>query len=466
VNIIEAIDDANLFNGEFDGESWQPWRAFLKSLFGLSMNIGEFLTFRQCTACTSRRREPYREAALIVGRRGGKSRALALIATFLACFVDWQPYLAPGEEAVIAIVASDRRQARVILSYIRGFLRNVEILEELLDVDQTETLRLSNRVVIEIHTAKIASPRGRTFAAVLCDEIAFWQSDDSANPDKEVLNAVRPGLASLARAGSMLLLASSPYARRGALYEAYRRHYGKVDARVLIWKTDTLTMNPAFAKAIIDEAYDDDPAAAAAEYGGEFRSDIESYISREAIDQCTIASLHERLPEDSKNYSAFVDPSGGSSDSFTLAIAHRDGDIGVLDVIRERRPPFSPESVVAEFTELLQRYSIREVSGDHYAGEWPRERFQEHGVTYLPSAKNKSAIYGELLPLLNSGKVELLNHARLQVQLSSLERRTARGGRDSIDHSPGAHDDVANAVAGALVGVAGRPHWLDVWMKL
>ena len=37
------------------------------------------------------------------------------------------------------------------------------------------------------------------------------------------------------------------------------------------------------------------------------------------------------------------------------------------------------------------------------------------------------------------------------MQLSSLERRTARGGKDSIDHSPGMHDDIANAVAGALV---------------
>ena len=31
-----------------------------------------------------------------------------------------------------------------------------------------------------------------------------------------------------------------------------------------------------------------------------------------------------------------------------------------------------------------------------------------------------------------------------------LERRTSRGGRDSVDHSPGGHDDVANAAAGAI----------------
>jgi hypothetical protein len=65
-------------------------------------------------------------------------------------------------------------------------------------------------------------------------------------------------------------------------------------------------------------------------------------------------------------------------------------------------------------------------------------------------------IYRDTLPLLNSGKVELLDLPRLTSQLCGLERRTARGGRDSIDHGPGGHDDVCNAVAGALLLVQMR----------
>ncbi len=61
-----------------------------------------------------------------------------------------------------------------------------------------------------------------------------------------------------------------------------------------------------------------------------------------------------------------------------------------------------------------------------------------------------------LVPLLNSRRVELLDHPKLATQLCSLERRTARGGRDSIDHAPNLHDDVANAVAGAIVAAAQR----------
>jgi hypothetical protein len=56
---------------------------------------------------------------------------------------------------------------------------------------------------------------------------------------------------------------------------------------------------------------------------------------------------------------------------------------------------------------------------------------------------------------LNSRRIELLDIPRLSAQLIGLERRTARGGRDSIDHAPGGHDDVINAAAIALVQAAG-----------
>src|SRR6185369_10138542 len=88
-------------------------------------------------------------------------------------------------------------------------------------------------------------------------------------------------------------------------------------------------------------------------------------------------------------------------------------------------------------------------------GEFVRERFETRGVRYSPSERPKSDIYRELLPLLNSRRVELLDLAKLHAQLIGLERRTARGGRDSIDHAPGAHDDVANAAAGAIVAAIG-----------
>ena len=177
-------------------------------------------------------RRPFTEAALIVGRRGGKSRVLALVAVFLACFRDYGPFLAPGEVATVAILAANRRQARSIFRFVSGLLKAVRCWRRWSPMKPTRRSRLGNRVVIEISTASFRTTRGYSFAAVLCDEVAFWQLEEaSANPDTEILRALRPGMASIP--GSILLLASSPYAKKGELYNAYRRHYGKDDARVL-----------------------------------------------------------------------------------------------------------------------------------------------------------------------------------------------------------------------------------------
>jgi len=131
-----------------------------------------------------------------------------------------------------------------------------------------------------------------------------------------------------------------------------------------------------------------------------------------------------------------------------MAIGHREGTVAVIDDIRERRPRFKPEAVVSEFAKLLRHYRVLTVRGDRYAGEWPRDAFQRNGVTYVAAGKPKSDLYLELLPRANSGEVDLLDHQRLITQLQGLERMTARGGRDSIDHATGCHDDIANAVAG------------------
>jgi hypothetical protein len=135
----------------------------------------------------------------------------------------------------------------------------------------------------------------------------------------------------------------------------------------------------------------------------------------------------------------------------TMAIAHTRGNTLIVDLIRERRAPFSPDDVVKEFAITLKAYGIGRIHGDRYAAEWPRERFRVHGLEYRVADKAKSELYLNLLPLLNSGRVELLDHPRLVAQLCGLERRTSRSGKDSIDHVPGGHDDVANAVAGAAV---------------
>ena len=451
MNVLDALDSPDLFAPFFRGPSWDRWRVFLAATSGLRLSEPEMEVFRHHTGRTVSPTVPCEEVVLICGRRGGKSRILATIAVHLATVPDYTDRLAPGETPTVAIIAADKRQARTIFRYVRGLLVNVALLAPMLIAETADSLTLSNGVMIEVQTASYRSVRGYTLVAALCDEVAFWRSDESANPDEEILNALRPALGTL---GGLLLIASSPYAKRGALYTLFKDQFGKDDADVLVWRGSTAEMNPQFPTRIIAKAYEADPAAAGAEYGAQFRNDIAAFVAREVIEACTVRGRHELPRVVGCHYSAFADPSGGSADSMTLAITHcdpQDRERRILDAVREIKPPFSPEAVVAEFADLLKLYGITTVTGDAYAGEWPREQFRKQGIAYNVSELSKGAIYLNALPLLNSGKVELLDVPRLASQLSGLERRTARGGRDSIDHAPGAHDDLANAAAGALL---------------
>lgn len=161
-------------------------------------------------------------------------------------------------------------------------------------------------------------------------------------------------------------------------------------------------------------------------------------------------------------YVAFTGPSGGSANSFTLCICHREKDPAVVDLIRERRPPFSPEQVVEEYATVLKSYRIHTVCGDKYAGLWPCEQFGKRHIRYQAGERTASEIYLEMLSILNSGRVELLDHRRCTAQLIGLERKTTRLAGDTVSHVPGGHDDVINAVAGACIRTLSGPQPLKI----
>jgi hypothetical protein len=366
------------------------------------------------------------------------------------------------------VVAADRRQATVIFKYIRGML-GIPLLADLIERETLDTIELSNQITIEIQTASYKTIRGRTVVAALADELAFWADESSANPDVEIINALKPAMATVPRA--MMFKASSPYARRGVLWNDYRKHFGKDDSSTLVWQADTRTMNPSVPESFVADAYADDPAAASAEYGAVFRTDVENFVSREAVEACVSLGRYELPPIDGVIYSGFFDAAGGSgTDSATLCIAHREGERTVVDGVREIRPPFSPEAIVQDFAALLKSYRIYTVTADRFAGQWVAERFRAFGIECTQSAKAKSDLYRDFLPIINSGQVELLDHARATAQICALEGRTARGGRDSIDHPPGGHDDLANVIAGAVVGTAvqqgGPEAWIEYYRRL
>jgi hypothetical protein len=193
-SILDAIDDPHLFRAWFaDRPTWGSWLTFLAALFALPMDADQLAFYRKCTGRNEPPAEIAREAWLVCGRRAGKSFILALVAVFLAAFFNYRPYLSPGERGTILIIAADRKQARVILRYVSALLKEVPMLARLISREWAEGFDLSNGVSIEIATSSFRTVRGYTILAALLDELAFWSTEDSAEPDYEVLKCASAG---------------------------------------------------------------------------------------------------------------------------------------------------------------------------------------------------------------------------------------------------------------------------------
>ena len=411
--------------------------------------------YKTCTGRETIPEGPVKEVWAQVGRGGGKTRAAcaALVGTAIKEYAS----LAPGERAKAFLLAQNRGTARQAFNYVRGILHSSKLLKRMIIGETKGTISLNNGIDIETITASYRHVRGFSIVSAVADEVAFWWLDaESANSDKEVLNALRPGLARVP--GSVLWVISSPHATRGALYEANKRYYANEESNtVLFWKAPTEIMNPTFSAAEIRRAFDEDGSSAKVEYDAEFKKDAESFISSEAIDAVTETDRLMLPPGKTTAYRAFIDTAGGAGgDSTAMAIGHveehRDLEtpIFIVDVIVERKPPFAPSETLKDFAKILKEYRVSKVVGDRYAGAFPAEAFSKAGVTFEATDHSKSQIYKSVLPLITSARVQLLDKPRLRNQLLNLERR-ATGGREKIDHHRGAHDDVANCVCGLLV---------------
>lgn len=460
VSILDVMNEDSLLAEHFSGPSFAAWRVFLAALFALDPPTAD--AHALYTRCTGRQTWPaqrFRETVLVCGRRAGKTLTCALVLIYLALFGNYK--LPTGTTPLIMAIAADRLQVLVLVRYMRALLESVPVLRKQVREFKKESIEFENGVVVRVTTASHRTTRGYTVVAAVCDEVAWWRTaETSAVPDREILSAIRPAMATVR--DPLLLIISSPYREQGELWRLYKKHFGQDDAKVLVWQADTKTMNPEVADEVIAAAYEEDPASAAAEYGAQFRTDLDDFISDQVVRACVDAGIQTRPFVSGTHYRAFVDAAGGSgTDSMTLAIGHSEARNGaqvhVVDAIMERRPPFSPDAVVSEFVQLCRAYQVRSVTGDHYGGSFVREPFTRLGIGYRLTTMDRSKLYLATLPVLMSGRARLPDDERLIRQFVALERRTMPSGNDKVDHPRGGNDDVSNAAAGVIAELELHP---------
>ena len=352
VSMREALSDPAYFGSVLAGPTWDAWRVLLIAIMGEPLKVEELATFALLTGRTASPAEPVEAFWAVIGRRGGKTRAIAVLASYLAGCVDHRDILGPGERGILPVMAASVLQASQAFNFIHGAIEGSSHLSRLIESVTADTISLASGVNIQVRPASFRTIRGISAVGAICDEIAFFRSDDAKNPDEEIIRALRP---SLATTGGPLICISSPYAKAGMLWKTFRKHYGLHGAsEILVAKAASRQMNPSLSARVVERAFEEDAA------------------------------------------------------------------------------------------------------GDKWGSEFVRERFRDCGITLEPSDRTKSDLYLELLPILSSSRIRLIDNKRLLAQLIGLERRTARSGRDSVDHGPGLHDDIANACAGAVLAASGR----------
>jgi hypothetical protein len=450
LDVVASLRDPRLLGGlpSFRNLStWIPWLVFVKAVYGLPLDALELEVFRARTGRRDPRAGGYPEAVAVVGVQSGKSRLAAALAVHAAL---------TGERGTYALlVGQDHRGAmRALLRYAREPFETLDSFRAEVRRETSDTLELANGVSLSAYPCRPAAARGIRACMVVIDELAFFTATDGRPTDREMLRVARGRLATT---GGKLIVLSSPYGQAGALWDLYRAHYSRDDSATLVWQASAPEMNPTLPADYLERMEADDPEAYRSEVLGEFRAGVSTFFDPEAIDAVVVPDRRELPPSRELAYLAFVDPSGGRSDAFTLAVGHREGGRAIVDVLRAWRPPFNPSGVVEECAAVLQSYGVRAVVGDRYAGEWPREQFRAKGVWYEVATKDRSQLYLDLLPAVNAGTVELPDVPELLRELRGLERRRGPSGRDRVDHRPGSHDDLANAVAGALVMLGSAP---------
>ena len=224
VSMREALEDPGFFGTMLAGESWRAWRVILIAIVGEELTDDERIIFQALTGRDREPGEPVEEFWGVIGRRGGKSRSMAVLAAYLAACIDHRDVLAPGERAVLPILAASTAQASTAFNFIEGVFRASPHLCALVESITVDVIALSTSVDVTIRPASFRTIRGVTAVGGIGDEIGFWRSDDSAaNPDTEVLRSLRPALATT---GGLLACISSPHAKRGELFSTFKRHYG------------------------------------------------------------------------------------------------------------------------------------------------------------------------------------------------------------------------------------------------
>lgn len=454
--------------------SYFPWRVLSKVMTngGLPLKPKEEALFEQVSGGRIYRPGGMPPDSLVLkGRRGGGTLFCMVFGVYQAATFDG-PLPANGQADVLVVTPS-YRSSETNISYADALLNKlaqgikVPLSDIVLRRRKSETaaeLTLANGTCIKTTPVGPVTGRSGSTLLLIMDEAAHFRIEGRFS-DQQLFESARPSMANLAPHSSFLIC-TSPLTKEGLVYDLWRRYYGKNSDELLVIQGSSKTFNPSLSDEflaqeleVMGESY------FAREYRAEFQDASASAYAAESIESCVIPGRTELPYQQGTSYVGGIDPAGLSpntqyADDWVSGVGHVKDGIVVMDALRswtadrEARRRSDPDTALAETVELFKRYHVRKIIGDRYSGAWIEPRLKAAGFEFVYAGMNKSDAFLELVPAINSQRVELLDHPELISQLKSLERKRGGGNKDKIEHPKGhgRRDDLANV--GALLALA------------
>jgi len=453
LNIIDFVIQMNMVE---QGGPSLGHRAFLKAFYGLELDDTELDFYYRATGRTTYIAREENEVTAIIGRRGGKTRLAAQIAVYEAVR---HTKLPRGEGAFIVVIAPSLSQAQVAFEYISLYLHASPVLESLIVEERRSEIELRNGITIRCQPCSQVTVRGISVICAICDELGFWKQDETAaNPEREVIAALRPTMATFPDA--KLIKISTPYRKEGILYENFRDRDG---LNYPVWQVSTREMNPTISGKVFTEAQSENDEHYRREYLAEFTDSLVGWIARELLDACVIPGRRELPPVRDACYIAVVDPAFRSSD-FGFSILCKTGeDITVPYSTRwtgTREIPLQLETVLRQIKDILSRYGIGDVVGDQFCFPLIKQQFEKFGIFYTEfhfGPHTRASIYGNLRQLISQQRISLIDEPELLRQLRCLEEIKMPNGNIDVRPPGSSKDDMAITVALGAFELTNRP---------
>jgi len=380
---------------------------------------------------------------LLSGRRGGKSLLSDVIACYEALIPDMSQYTRPGEDRYILIVSVREDNAKVHIRQIVRMLRHTKAIGGMIKQVKQDRVILKNNTTIMSLPASARAGRGYGASLLLLDEAAFFV-DTMGNSSAEVIfEALSPTVATFGEM-ARIIITTSVNAETGLVYELYDRTLsGELDDWH-ITKKATRELNPKVSEKVINSALKRDPESAQAEYFAEFRAQLESFLSAEAIDRCVDPEIKQGKAGSDNHYLMAVDPAL-MRDNYGYGIAHLENGVVMLDYINRLTAPVNANAAEDLLKSLVERYKPSSVLCDNASTS---QRLKgKVPMVYTPfTRQQKLRIYGALKEAINLGMLIIPNDKDLIAELKALQ---IRNGVDISAPKAGRikHDDLADCLA-------------------